>query len=374
MRTDSSTYKRRNAERIAAIITAGDDVDPDAYREEHGRCPKGWKFDEDEGKCVPRSSLSDQLMGPRDTPKPDAPPKKKKKVKEEKKERKKKGKEAAQEKEKWDQIAKNASKDPEAYKQWADQMRKEGKLPPLEVAEKLVKIKNISELKKKYPDLESKPKMIDRIIKMQENQAKMEESLLKERKRYLENFKKATEKAQKLGKEPPKLNLLKFMQDTEGLMGRSLLSDPADYKTAEELSKPGQLQRAFRGGATDPGSSGYKFHKWLDKILKPIPTWKPFAQSSTEDPMKRNIIATLDRVAEKLEQRGAKRLAASVDKTSHRIQAGDTDFPEPDEMSDAPKAQPFENDWRLGTSDMGEDLGYPPYDKPRPRVKGDEPL
>ena len=78
------------------------------------------------------------------------------------------------------------------------------------------------------------------------------------------------------------------------------------------------------------------------------------------------VQVVLDVIAQELEKRKATTLATLVD-------AEASGLPEADQMPDVPKAEPFENDWRFGTSDMGEDLGVPPYDKVRPKVKGDEP-
>lgn len=52
--------------------------------------------------------------------------------------------------------------------------------------------------------------------------------------------------------------------------------------------------------------------------------------------------------------------------------AGVTDYPEADSLPPNPEGSEWDEDWELKTGDYGGNLRVPPYDKPRPRTKGDE--
>jgi hypothetical protein len=70
-------------------------------------------------------------------------------------------------------------------------------------------------------------------------------------------------------------------------------------------------------------------------------------------------------VADELEKRGALKLSRIVD-------AEASGLPEADKLPDGEKAKVWDEDWTQQTSDYREDLGYPPYDKVRPKAKGDD--
>ncbi len=70
-------------------------------------------------------------------------------------------------------------------------------------------------------------------------------------------------------------------------------------------------------------------------------------------------------IAAELHRRGDHGLA-------RRCRTASTDYPEADELTDAPKTKAWDPDWEHQTGDYGSNLGVPPYDKPRPKTKGDE--
>lgn len=70
-------------------------------------------------------------------------------------------------------------------------------------------------------------------------------------------------------------------------------------------------------------------------------------------------------IAQELNRRGSPVLARRILAIAT---SASTEFPEADEL---PPNPPSEEDV-LKTGDYGEDLGVPPYDRHRPKTKGDE--
>jgi hypothetical protein len=76
------------------------------------------------------------------------------------------------------------------------------------------------------------------------------------------------------------------------------------------------------------------------------------------------IRTLLRRTAVELQVRGSTELAKAVLTES-------SNYPEADELPEPPQTPEWQTDWKLGTSDFDSDLGYPPYDRPRPEVRSE---
>jgi hypothetical protein len=427
---------KKKAEKQRMKEQQGKEDSPEKYREEHGKCPKGYNWDSGENKCV--QTGGDQVQPKEEAPKdkggyegviddllsdeePSAPsledkkkpsktpslegptekPKKQKDLKKElqRKQQEKKQKERKsperqerikqkQENKEWTKKVKTlqdknvpmeektpilnelSKKDKKAYDKEVQRMRDEGELPDKKTAELLVQVRGMKDLLKKDPGLKNDPERVKEIIEQQKAQRDHEKRMIERQRQFLENFAEEKELAEIRGDPPPKLDPNTFALTTEALFGRDF--DQATMKEAEELGGDDDdidnwLEDTVNRRQPNRKS---KFGKWLEKLFKPLPEFEDqrSARSSWEDrkmtPGKMQTV--LDAVAEELDRRKAPLLASVVD-------AEASDLPEADKMPEPPKLKPNDNDNRLGTSDMGEDLGMPPYDKVRPKVKGDEP-
>lgn len=385
--------------------SAEEKVKPDEYREQHGKCPRGFRFDEGEQKCVPSGEGEEAPPGePEEKPKKKLTPeqqKLKKKLRKkqiEKKEREKESpekKKALEEKESKKKAAKQmrdlrnpripmkekqallddlANKNWDAYQKEVERLRETGELPDRDTAELMMKIKDLEDLPEEWKtDKNILRERVDQQQALREHKKRVVQKQLK----YLENFEENNRLAEERGEQPQKLNLMKMMADIEKELGAPPVVTPIPPKEIKEAGKilsedEGALRDILKGIAPKPGSRASRARKVLDRIFQPLPDLSPFweklfgARSSFEgDIMLNRIMATLDDVAEELERRGDRKLASLVD-------AEASGLPEADKLPDGEKSQPWDEDWTQQTSDYREDLGYPPYDKVRPRVKGDE--
>lgn len=397
--------------RAATVRGAGEKLKPDAYREKHGKCPRGFQFDRKAGKCVPKGGTpTDQ---PEDAPdqdldQPEEAPKKKRKLTPEQKALKQKLKEKQQkkqapqkEKEQQQREAKKESqklmrdlrrkdlpvaeknklltqlsgKNWNAYRQEVDRMRESGELPDEETAEMMVTIKGFDDLP---DDVKNDKEKLREVLTQQQGQREHEKRVIQKQMKYLKDFDDKNELAVERGDKPEPLNIIQMMTKINQDLGRELATMPEEVAKAlkgdEDL-----LLRSLVRTAPKPGSRGSKLKKWFEKITQPLPDLSPVwdrlgARSSFEgDVMSkqrrvkavRRTQALLDTVADTLEQRGALKLSRLVD-------AEASGLPEADKLPDGEKAKKWDEDWTQKTADYREDLGYPPYDKVRPGVKGDD--
>lgn len=255
----------------------GDD-DPDAYREEHGRCPDNYNWDEEEQTCVPTGGDDDEAVDEKPAaeeptePEPTEPepkkPTKKLEVKTTKPETEQQRKK--REAKLWDLFR----SDPEQYRQEVARMRDDGRLPDRETAELLVKVDDVDSLP---PKIRRSPKRLRQVIEQQEAQRQHEKRVLDETTRYLENFEAERERAIESGKKPAKLNVLKLLSDLDQQYGRRV----ADNKSAELLQQHGdKLAKGFGSAKPKPGSLSYRLRTFFERLVRPLPRWKPFAKAA----------------------------------------------------------------------------------------------
>lgn len=318
--------------------------DPDAYRAEHGKCPKGYRYNEEEAQCAPIDvkDVSDK-EGAVPGEKPEAPTQTRPKRRYLSEERHRE----------LDELAK---KDWASYESEVDRLRQEGVLPDRETAKLLVQIEKVDDLP---DDIRKDPGKLREVLEQQEAQRRHEENTLSKTVAYLEQFAKEKKRAELRGEKPPRLNTLKMLTDVEELYGRNLGFDKE--MTAKEIDASQDLFAKSLVGPK-PNTRAWKIRKWFERLLKPLPVWTPGkVRGSTGGTMKKTMKTILDDVAEALEQRRARALAALVD-------AEASGFPEADKLPDAARTPAGQADWKLQTSDFDEDLGFPPYDKKRPKV------
>jgi DNA/RNA endonuclease YhcR with UshA esterase domain len=248
-------------------------------------------------------------------------------------------------------------------------------LPDEETAEMMVKIKGFDDLP---DDVKNDKEKIREILTQQQAQKEHEKRVIQEQMKYLKEFDEQNELAIERGDEPQKLNVVQMMTQINEDLGREL------EKTPEEVAETVQgnedmLLKALTGAAPKPGSKASKLKKWFERITQPLPDLSPLwdriggvRSSFRGDVMAKRRVkavrrtqALLDSVAETLEERGALKLSRLVD-------AEASGLPEADKLPDGEKAKIWDEDWTQQTSDYREDLGFPPYDEARPKVKGDD--
>lgn len=397
----------------ASTVRGAGKLKPDAYREKHGKCPRGFQFDRKAGKCIPKGGAPDDQ--PEDAPEQEldqpeeAPPKKRKqkltpkqkalkkklKEKQQKKQAPQKEKEQQQRETKKESqklmrdlrrkdlpvekknelLTQLSDKNWNAYRQEVDRMRESGELPDEETAEMMVKIKGFDDLP---DDVKNDKEKLREVLTQQQGQREHEKRVIQEQMKFLQHFDDQNELAVERGDEPQPLNIVQMMTKINHDLGRELETTPEEVADAVKGNEDLLLQSLVRR-APKPGSKGSRLKKWFEKITQPLPDLSPVwdrlgARSSFEgDVMSkqrrvkavRRAQALLDTVADTLEQRGSIKLARLVD-------AEASGLPEADKLPDGEKAKKWDEDWTQQTADYREDLGYPPYNKVRPKVKGDD--
>jgi hypothetical protein len=275
--------RRINAARARLHAAKDDELKPDEYRQKHGRCPDGYEYDPLSDSCEPKEGADDAPA--------DEPEKKGKKSKKGKKGKKKGDKKAPKgpppsrppspktpgdwldgRKERGDYLEKLFHDDPELYQQEADRMRESGELPDRETAEMLVKIKDVEDLP---PEVLKDKEELAKIVAQQENQRRIEEMVLEGAEQELRDLEKQRQRAVKTGKQPPKIEPFKFLQDLEQKYNRNLLGESEEIEQILD-DEADEFAKIVSDSATKPGEPAYWWKKWWEKVTKPIPTWTPF--------------------------------------------------------------------------------------------------
>jgi hypothetical protein len=257
--------------RIAEIIYAAK-VDPDQYREEHGRCPRGYRWRD--GKCQPMGKGNDTEQpdesapttepGGEVTEKPKAKPKKKNTGVEVRRQRVAR-KKAEQE------LADLFDSDIERYMERADELRAQGVLPSRDAAEKLAEIDDWKDLPERVI---RNPEALQKIVNQQAAQRAHEERMVERKVKYLDDFMFKRELAEERGEKPPRLSLVKMARDLDKEMGR-----PVGKNFAKSVNK---LSKTLRSGkaASDPGSWAQKLKEIMEGLV--LPKWRHRIQGSVE--------------------------------------------------------------------------------------------
>lgn len=248
--------------------------DPDQYREDHGRCPDGYEYDPLEDKCLPKEGVEpdrddedpnetapsdtddDQQGGedpgtfePADTP-----------------EGRREQRQVRREK-----LKKLFDKDFDAYQKEVARMRETGELPDRETSEMLSQIDKPESLPEEV--LNDKDKLRE-VIEQQAAQREHEQLVLEKTEQALKDFQKKRKKALDAGKRPPKLNVLKLMNDMEEQYGRKLPERTAKIEKMLE-DEADDFAAMVSDAETNPGEPSYWWKKWFERMTKPLPTWKP---------------------------------------------------------------------------------------------------
>jgi hypothetical protein len=268
------------------------EADPDAYREEHGRCPDGYEYDPLSDTCEPKDAEPEDTEDTeRKSEKQEPEDKGADEAKEEQKDEGKKpppdrppspktpGDWLDGRKARGDYLEQLFHDDPELYQQEADRMRESGELPDRETAEMLVKIKDIDDLPEDV--LKDKEKLA-KIIAQQDAQRRIEEMVLERAEQELKDLEKRREIALKAGKKPPKLDAFKFLNDIEQMYNRDMLGDSEKIEAILDEQED-EFIGIVSDAATKPGEPAYWWKKWWEKVTKPIPTWTPGESSAFED-------------------------------------------------------------------------------------------
>lgn len=349
----SRNQRRRHVRSIALILAAGDDVDPDKYHKEHGRCPKGFEFNKKEKSCQPSKhgerkerKQSRTRKGELDKLAAEDPTAYREEIK----------KSRAANREKLDKLS---EEDFGAYEKEVARMRESGELPSKEVSQLLIKIKSEDDI----PDEAlNDPVKLQQIIDQQEAVREDRSRRLQAASAQIADFEKKREQAKEAGQDPPKMDFMKLMSDLN-------MDLPTQVEEVMDESASDDLFAAISDSAPEPGSRSSKMKKWFENLFSTpsldfTKILKRLRGGSTGAGM--DIRATLDAVAEVLERRGAKKLAAVVDSELSE------NFPEADDLAEVTPGKEWDRLFTVKTSDYSEDLGFPPYDRVRPAVKGDE--
>lgn len=284
--------------------------DPEAYREEHGRCPDGYRWDEKESTCVlvdpekkqeAEDEQDDQERDQREAEK-DKEKAKREKMGLQKLGRKKppgepgtdvvkrdagpltkdKGRalDKTDEQKVEERRARSAKllslldKDVDAYMTEVDRMRDAGLLPDEKTAELLSRTPDPDGL----PDrIRNDPVALKKIIRQQDEAREHEERVLRKMDRYLKNYERTKELAEQQGKKVAPLDPLKMFNELEHMYGRSL---PRTPKTDEFIAKnKSKLAEGYREAKTKPAEPAYWFKKLFQRITRPLPRWQAKASN-----------------------------------------------------------------------------------------------
>jgi len=276
--------------RIAKIIYAVKQ-DPDQYREQHGKCPRGYRFKD--GKCVPSPGTkrapaaeppggSDKPAEPSET----APKSKKKTAKPPKPKDKKQGSEIrklrSQRQKAETELRELFDRDIGKYLERTDELRAQGVLPSREAAEKLAEIDDWQKLPEKVI---RDPVALEKIVNQQAAQRAHEERMVKRKVDYLDDFMFKKELAQERGEKPPRLSLTKMARDLDKEMGR-----PVGKKFAKNFEKLSQTYRSGKAGS-DPGSWAQRLKELMEGLVSPKWRYRIQGQvtASLSDPRTQDI-------------------------------------------------------------------------------------
>jgi|GEM_PF-4025121 len=316
-----------------------DTLKPDEYRKKHDRCPPGYQYDVLTDTCEssdpePAEPEEDQTQDEQQEEKREADERPADEKKDEKPgERKKETR-----KERGGRLRKLFDDDFGAYQKEVARMRETGELPDRETSKLLVKVKNVDDLPEEV--LRDKKKLQE-IVEQQDAQRQHEEMLLKRTEDKLQDLERQRGIAEKAGRKPPKLDVVKLLQDIEEQYGRplDLRSEKTDRILREQDDK---LLQSFGDSAPNPGEPSYWMKKFFERLTKPIPRWTPGRTKAAVEESRMDVVSWLDAIADELDGRGAD--ASAVDAAADVLAAtspGVTDL------------QPTE-------------IGFPPYDKQRP--------
>lgn len=368
-----------------------EEMKPDDYRKEHGRCPDGYEYDPFEDKCLEREP---QPGEPADEPEPekDEPTEEPKDEKPEpegdkpadapKEGEAKKFKPAdtpegrkKQRQERRAKLRKLMDTSPKEYKKEVARMRASGELPDRKTSEMLAQIPDADSLPEEV--LNDKEKLQE-IIEQQDAQREHEEMILRKTEKALKDFERKRQRALDKGKRPPTLEPAKLLQDIEEQYGRKLpeRSEKVNKMLEEEAD---DFFKMVDDSASNPASPQYWWKKWFEKVTTPLPTWTPGGRNQP----KASVVDVLDDVAAELQQRGS-HISADVDRATDALleprQTGrvadlgaeNGSWPERDALLEQMRAEQSVAK-TLTSPDVTDmepkELGFPPYDRERPVPK-----
>jgi hypothetical protein len=369
-----------------------ENLQPDEYRDRHGRCPPGYKYDADREGCQKSDDPDDRPDEKDEAAEPDTKDRSADKPADESDEDKL-AKQVEKRKARREKLSRLFEEDFQGYQNEVARMRETGELPDRETSELLVQIDKIDDL----PDevLNDKEKLRE-IIEQQAAQRDHEERVLERTEQALQDHAKKVEIAKKAGKQPPRLSPLKLLQDIEEQFGRPL---PARTEKTDKIltDQADMLSDIVSESAANPGQPSYWMKKFFARLTRPIPKWKPFESpragdlglekllgaSVTKERHMSDIVAVLDMVAEELERRGSSE-ASRVDAAVAELEGGEREvtaaseteigFPPYDQERTPQRHIPDEPSGRAGfppydDQEPGTDLardakmkGFPPYD------------
>jgi 2'-5' RNA ligase len=346
--------KKANDAKKAKDAGKGDELQPDAYREEHGKCPEGYHFKDGSCQKVAPSKDSDTDPGVREskpeTPADDTlhddqdiddqdidgydeyddqttPTEDTDKHGEEaedadvvKRLEKLRGSDLGfitetdpktgdqvRVKTKRQKLLDDVAKtDWKTYEAEVKRMRESGELPDLETGLLLSKIKDWRDLP---DDVKRDKEKLTKLVEQQNKAALHEERVLNEQIKYLEEFEYQCSLAEDRGEKPPVLEPLKMMAEIERQIGRTI-PDAKKEKCSKWLDE-NVVRNAVRRSGVKPASKRYSFLKFFEVMFGPqkplrMPKFKT-ASSSLE------VVSMLDNLADELERRGDRKLALLVD-------------------------------------------------------------
>lgn len=293
-----------------------------------------------------------------------------------------------------DALNNMAKKDPAKYRETVDKLRQEGVLPDPKTARMMISVENPDDVPE---EIKKDPKKLKQFVRQHVEQRQHEERIRDARIKHLEQNINNRVKMMEDGKVPKDVPWLKFLSNTEKQFGRPI---PHKEEAVKQLQKGwDKLKATNKRSAPEPNRWAYKLKKWAATLIRPI---QKFRRSGSTAMTIARFQMVLDEVSEGLEARKATKLAAYVDVVTARIVADNqrrqtvalldaaseyldatgngalaakidkVAFPLADELPTPTKVKPGDLDFELQTGDYGENLRFPPYDKARPKTKGDE--
>lgn len=345
-----------------------EDLKPDDYRKEHGRCPNGYEYDPFDDKCLPTEKAPDEAAeDEREEQEREEKEREREKEKKDKPADKKEepAKEGEPEKFKWadtpeerkgqrkarrEKLEKLFEQDPDGYDREVERMRASGEMPDEATSQLLAQVDKIESLPEEI--LNDKEKLTE-IIEQQDAQREHEEMMVEKTEMMLKDFEKQRQRALDAGKRPPKLNPKKLLVEVERMYGRKLPKRSKKMDKVLEEEKDVFSEMVSDSGQ-NPGTAPYRWKKWFERMTAPLPTWTPGGRETSV--WTSSVADVLDDVAVELERRGSAHIAAAVDLASESLSTATAVTAKTLTSPNVTDMEPRE-------------LGFPPYDQDRPVPK-----